>query len=225
MDEGRTRGFKTKVFQAFAKVAKALANARRLELLDLLTQCERTVEELAWETGMSVANTSQHLQAMRNAGLVEVRREGVYGYYRLADEGVYRAVQAIRDLAEGRVPELERAVASYRSDRDADTVSADELVELLRSSNVIVLDVRPGDEYRAGHIAGARSLPLPRLEPSLHEVPGGSEIVAYSRGRYCVFADEAVTILRAHGYAARRLRDGLPDWRAAGLPVATGGEG
>ncbi|MBI4541132.1 MAG: metalloregulator ArsR/SmtB family transcription factor [Gemmatimonadetes bacterium] len=223
MDPVQHRMFKSKLFQLFGRIAKALANARRLELLDLLAQSERTVEELAWETGMSVANTSQHLQALRHAGLVEVRRESVYAYYRMADEFVYRALQVIRDLAEERLAELDRVVSTYLGDRDKlEALGAEELLQRTREGKVVVLDVRPEDEYLAAHIPGARSVPVSRLEDYLGQLPADADVVAYCRGRYCVFADEAVALLRAHGFSARRLKDGLPDWRAAGLPVATG---
>jgi rhodanese-related sulfurtransferase/DNA-binding transcriptional ArsR family regulator len=214
------RLFKDKLFEQFARVGKALANPHRLEILDLLAQGERTVEDLAREAGMSVANTSRHLQELRAARLVEVRREGLYGYYRLADERVFAAWRAIRDLGEARLAEIDRLVGSYLTDRDSlEAVCAEELLAKMREEGVEVLDVRPEDEYRAGHIPGARSVPVERMEAYLDEIPRDREVVAYCRGPYCVFSDEAVALLRSRGYRARRLREGLPDWRAAGLPV------
>jgi rhodanese-related sulfurtransferase/DNA-binding HxlR family transcriptional regulator len=214
------RLFKDKLFEQFARVGKALANPHRLEILDLLAQGERTVEDLAREAGMSVANTSRHLQELRAARLVEVRREGLYGYYRLADERVFAAWRAIRDLGEARLAEIDRLVGSYLTYRDSlEAVCAEELLAKMREEGVEVLDVRPEDEYRAGHIPGARSVPVERMEAYLEEIPRDREVVAYCRGPYCVFSDEAVALLRSRGYRARRLREGLPDWRAAGLPV------
>jgi rhodanese-related sulfurtransferase len=214
------RLFKDKLFEQFARVGKALANPHRLEILDILAQGERTVEDLAREAGMSVANTSRHLQELRAARLVEVRREGLYGYYRLADERVFAAWRAIRDLGEARLAEIDRLVGSYLTYRDSlEAVCAEELLAKMREEGVEVLDVRPEDEYRAGHIPGARSVPVERMEAYLEEIPQDREVVAYCRGPYCVFSDEAVALLRSRGYRARRLREGLPDWRAAGLPV------
>ena len=214
------RLFKDKLFEQFARVGKALANPHRLEILDILAQGERTVEDLAREAGMSVANTSRHLQELRAARLVEVRREGLYGYYRLADERVFAAWRAIRDLGEARLAEIDRLVGSYLTYRDSlEAVCAEELLPKMREEGVEVLDVRPEDEYRAGHIPGARSVPVERMEAYLEEIPRDREVVAYCRGPYCVFSDEAVALLMSRGYRARRLREGLPDWRAAGLPV------
>ena len=214
------RLFKDKLFEQFARVGKALANPHRLEILDLLAQGERTVEDLAREAGMSVANTSRHLQELRAARLVEVRREGLYDHYRPAEERVFAAWRAIRDLGEARLAEIDRLVGSYLTDRDSlEAVCAEELLAKMREEGVEVLDVRPEDEYWAGHIPGARSVPVERMEAYLEEIPRDREVVAYCRGPYCVFSDEAVALLRSRGYRARRLREGLPDWRAAGLPV------
>jgi rhodanese-related sulfurtransferase len=214
------RLFKDKLFEQFARVGKALANPHRLEILDLLAQGERTVEDLAREAGMSVANTSRHLQELRAARLVEVRREGLYGYYQLADERVFAAWRAIRDLGEARLAEIDRLVGTYLTDRDSlEAVCAQELLAKMREEGVVVLDVRPEEEYRSGHIPGARSVPVERLEAYLEELPREREIVAYCRGPYCVFSDEAVVLLRSRGYRASRLQEGLPDWRAAGLPI------
>ena len=214
------RLFKDQLFEQFARVGKAFANPHRLELVDLLAQGERTVEDLAREAGMSVANTSRHLQELRSARLVEVRREGLYGYYRLADERVFALWRAIRELGEVCLAEIDRLVGTYLTDRESlEAVCAKELLSKMREEGVVVLDVRPEEEYRAGHIPGARSVPAERLEAYLEEIPQDREIVAYCRGPYCVFSDEAVALLRSRGYRARRLQEGLPDWRAAGLPV------
>ena len=214
------RLFKDQLFEQFARIGKALANPHRLELVDLLAQGERTVEELASEAGMSVANTSRHLQDLRAARLVEVRREGLYGYYRLADERVFGVWQAMRELGETRLAEIDRLVETYLTNRDAlEPVCAEELLAKTREGGVVVLDVRPEQEYRAGHIPGAHSVPLERLEAYLEEIPEDQEVVAYCRGPYCVFSDEAVELMRSRGYRARRLEEGLPEWRAAGRPV------
>jgi rhodanese-related sulfurtransferase len=214
------REFKDQLFEQFARIGKALANPHRLELLDLLAQGERTVEDLAREVGMSVANTSRHLQELKAARLVEVRREGHYGHYRLADERVFSAWRAIRELGEARLAEIDRLVGTYLNDRDSlEAVCAEELLAKMREDGAAVLDVRPEEEYRAGHIPGARSVPVERLEAYLEKIPKDREIVAYCRGPYCVFSDEAVALLRSRGYRARRLREGLPDWRDAGMPV------
>jgi rhodanese-related sulfurtransferase len=220
MKETTHREFKDRLFEQFARVGKALASPKRLEIVDLLAQGERTVEEISRETAMSVASASQHLQVLKAARMVEARQEGLYVHYRLADEDVFRTWQAVRALAESRLAELERVVDTYLKDRDAlETVDATELMERLSDGSVIVIDVRPEEEYRAGHIPGARSVPVGVLEAALQTLPRDREVVAYCRGPYCVFSDEAVAFLRARGYRARRLRQGLPDWRASGMPV------
>ena len=220
MNAATHREFKDRLFGQFARVGKALASPRRLEIVDLLAQGERTVEEIARETAMSVASASQHLQALKAARMVEVRREGLYAHYRLADEDVFRTWQAIRALAESRLAEVDGVVEAYLVDRDAlEAVDATELMERLTVGSVIVLDVRPEEEYRAGHIPGALSVPVDALEAALQTLPRDREIVAYCRGPYCVFSDEAVALLNSRGYRAKRLADGLPDWRAAGMPV------
>jgi rhodanese-related sulfurtransferase/DNA-binding MarR family transcriptional regulator len=220
MKETTHREFKDRLFEQFARVGKALASPKRLKIVDLLAQGERPVEEIARETAMSVASASQHLQALKAARMVEARREGLYIHYRLADESVFRTWQAVRALAESRLAEVEGVVEAYLEDRDAlEALDATELMERLSDGSVVVLDVRPGEEYRAGHIPGALSVPVDALEATLQTLPREREVVAYCRGTYCVFSDEAVAFLRARGYRARRLRQGLPDWRAAGMPV------
>ena len=220
MDAAAHREFKDRLFGQFARVGKALASPKRLEIVDLLAQGERTVEEIARETAMSVASASQHLQVLKAARMVEARREGLYIHYRLADEDVFRTWQAVRALAELHLAELDEVVEAYLQDREElEAVDAAELMERLSDGNVVILDVRPEEEYRAGHIPGALSVPVDALEAALQTLPRDQEMVAYCRGPYCVFSDEAVAFLRSRGYRARRLRQGLPDWRAAGMPV------
>jgi rhodanese-related sulfurtransferase/DNA-binding HxlR family transcriptional regulator len=220
MDKQAKRIFKDLLYEQFARIGKALSNGHRLELLEVLAQGEHSVETLAQETGMSVANASQHLQVLRSAQLVEVRRAGVYLYYRLADEDVFSLWQAMRKVGESHIAEIDRIVQTYLHDRSLlQPISAAELLRRLTEGNVILLDVRPAEEYTAGHLPNALSIPVADLEARLSELPQDREIVAYCRGPYCVFADEAVALLRTNGYRARRLEQGLPDWRALGLPV------
>jgi len=212
------------LFTQFAAVAKSLAHAHRLEILEQLAQGERSVEVLAQRTGLSVANTSQHLQQMRRAGIVAARREGKFIFYALADEAVLDLVSALRRIAERNIAEVERVIRSYFNDRDSmEPVSRAELLEKSRAGVVTVLDVRPRDEFALGHLPGAVNIPLRELEARLAELDGAQEIVAYCRGPYCVLSYEAVAALRARGFNVRRLEDGLPEWRAAGLPIVTGG--
>jgi rhodanese-related sulfurtransferase len=217
------RARKTAMYEQFARVGKALANPARLELLDLLAQGERGVEELAAAAGMKVSNTSAQLHALAAAGLVASRRDGVKIYYRLADEEVAAFAGRIQDFAASRIAEAERAARGYLGDVTAlEPVARDELFRRLREEQVLVLDVRPPAEYAAGHIPGAINVPHDQLAARLAELPGGVDIVAYCRGRYCVFAPDAVRLLRARGFSARLLAGGLPDWRLDGLPVAAG---
>jgi rhodanese-related sulfurtransferase/DNA-binding transcriptional ArsR family regulator len=223
MNKHDKRAFKNQLYEQFARIGKALSNGHRLELLEVLAQGEHSVEMLAQETGMSVANASQHLQVLRAAQLVDVRREGVYIYYRLADEQVFTLWQTMRQVGEARIAEIDRIVDTYLHDRNQlQPIGAAELLQRLAEDNIILLDVRPVEEYAAGHLPNARSIPVTELEARLSELPQDREIVAYCRGPYCVFADEAVTLLRTNGYSARRLEQGLPDWRALGLPVESG---
>ncbi len=223
MNKQDKRAFKNQLYEQFARIGKALSSAHRLELLEVLAQGEHSVEVLADETGMSVANASQHLQVLRAAQLVDVRREGVYIYYRLADERVFTLWQAMRQVGEVRIAEIDRIVQTYLHDRSLlQPISAAELLQRLVEDNIILLDVRPVEEYTAGHLPDALSIPVTELEARLSELPQDREIVAYCRGPYCVFADEAVILLHTNGYSARRLEQGLPDWRALGLPVVSG---
>jgi rhodanese-related sulfurtransferase len=216
------RAFKNQLYEQFARIGKALSSAHRLELLEVLAQGEHSVEALALETAMSVANASQRLQVLRAARLVDVRREGVFIYYRLADERVFTLWKAMRQVGEARIAEIDRIVDTYLHERNQlQPISAVELLQRLVEGNVILLDVRPVEEYSAGHLPDAISMPFVDLPVRLPELSRDKEIVAYCRGPYCVFADEAVTLLRLNGYEACRLEQGLPDWRALGLPVVS----
>lgn len=220
MHQAPDREAKNELYAQFARIPKALANPARLEIVDVLAQGERTVEALAREIAQSVANTSQHLQTLKAARLVEVRREGPYAHYRLASDQVHEVWRALRALGEARLDEIERLASDYLADPDGlDAIGATELRILLERDAVTLLDVRPEAEYRAGHIVGAVSIPAAELEARLEELPTGAQVVAYCRGPYCVFADEAVEVLRRRGFDAVRLRDGYPEWRSAGLPT------
>jgi len=215
-----SRAFKDALYEQLARVSKALGSPRRLELVDLLAQGERPVEALARETGMGVASTSQHLQVLREAHLVEARKEGLYVHYRLAHPSVFALLQGVRGVAEAQLADMRRVVDTYLGDREGlETVPREELLRRARAGDVTVLDVRPSEEFAAGHIAGALSVPIGELEARLGELPRRREVVAYCLGPYCVYADEAVKLLRAHGRKARRLHEGFPEWRAAGLPI------
>jgi rhodanese-related sulfurtransferase/DNA-binding transcriptional ArsR family regulator len=215
--------FKRKIYDQFARIGKALSSGPRIELLDLLSQTERTVEQLVQETRLSFANVSQHLQVLRRARLVEVRREGLHAYYRLADESVFEVWKALRATGERRLLEIKDVVQSYLKNREnMEPVTAEELVRRMDQESVVVLDVRPTEEYLAGHIPGAISLPVGQLKRRMKELPQDRQIVAYCRGPYCVQADTAVDLLNRNGFEARRLEVGLPDWRDLGLPVKRG---
>ena len=211
------------LFQQLARLGHALGSGSRIALLDLLRQAPRTVEALAREAGLSLANASQHLKVLRRARLVEAEKQGTYVTYRLADPAVDDFYGALRALAEKRLAEVQeigRAFARKRGSLEA--VDRHRLLERVRAGEVTVLDVRPAEEYRAAHIAGAVSVPLKQLESRLAAVPKDREVVAYCRGPYCVLAPEAVTLLRSRGYRAVVLSDGVAEWRAQGLPVAAG---
>ena len=219
MKDFTKQAFKTELFEEFARIGKALSSGRRLELLELLAQGGRAVEDLAGETGMSVANTSQHLQVLRSAHLVDVRRHGTYARYRLSDENVLRLWLSLRQVGEMQLVEIERVVESFFKDRQGlEATTCEDLLKQLEAGGVVVLDVRPEQEYRAGHIQGARSIPVDELETRLKEIPRKKTIVAYCRGPYCVFADAAVKTLRTRGFRATRLTEGFPDWKMRGFP-------
>ncbi|MHB0984633.1 MAG: ArsR/SmtB family transcription factor [Sulfuricella sp.] len=211
---------KKKLFENFARVAKALASANRLELLEALAQGERSVDGLAQASGMSVANTSHHLQILREGGLAQSRKEGTQVIYSLTDEKVPALLANIRYVAERHLAEVERIVRENFESRDNLTpVRRDELLGLVRSGEAMVIDVRPPAEFDAGHIEGAVNIPLESLPERLSKLPHDQEIVAYCRGPYCMLAFEAVEQLRQHGYRARRLEDGFPEWKVDHLPV------
>jgi rhodanese-related sulfurtransferase len=215
------REFKYQLYAQFARIGKAIASPQRLELLDLLAQGERTVEDLAHEASLAIANASQHLQVLRQAHLVEARKDGVYVYYRLADPTVYDLWRSLRTVGERQLSEIDRLVDAYvRHPEHLEPLSRDELATRLASGAVVVVDVRPRSEYHQGHIAQALSIPVGELGARLAELPTTQEIVAYCRGPYCLFADEAVEILSTHGFTAVRYAEGYPEWKAAGLPTS-----
>ena len=225
MRQASGREVKDAIYGQFARIGKAVASPRRVELLDVLCQGERSVEGLARATGMGMTNTSAHLQALRSARLVDVRKEGTKAFYRLADPEVCRFFLSLRDLSRGRLAEVEQIARDFFQAREElEPIRRRDLLERLRREEVLVLDVRPGEEYRAGHIPGALSVPLSELRRRLRELPTDAEIVAYCRGPYCVMAPEALRVLRDSGFRARRLEDGFPEWRLARLPVAVGEE-
>jgi rhodanese-related sulfurtransferase/DNA-binding transcriptional ArsR family regulator len=220
------RRFKDGLYAQLARIGKAVSSAARVETLELLAQSERTVESLAEEMGLSTANASHHLQVLRQAGLVASRRQGLHVHYRLADPSVFELSRTVRVVAEQRLAELERHVREHFGDRDeTEAVGMDALLERVRAGEVVVLDTRPTREFEAGHIEGAISIPIDELQHRLAELPKRKEIVAYCRGPYCVYADRAVEALRASGRRARRMKDGFPEWRAAGLPVRSAPRG
>lgn len=214
------RDFKDRLNEQFTIIAKAVSSPSRFELLDILAQGERTVEGLAKESKLTPPNTSQHLQALRKAGLVSSRKDGLYVFYQLANPEVFRLIEIIRDIAARQLAEVDRLVNAYFANRKTlESVTTRELTSRLDDPGLVVLDVRPGTEYEQGHITGARSIPVDELAARLAELSPNQEIVAYCRGPYCVFADDAVGILVAQGYQARRLQEGYPEWSLAGLPI------
>jgi len=217
------REFKDALYGQFARIGHALASPKRIELLDLLGQGEKTVEALAEHVATPIKNTSAHLRVLRQARLVETRRDGTYVYYRLADDDVFRLLRTLETLGHSRLADIQQVVQSYLDGPDElEPVTFKELQRLMREAEVTVVDVRPAAEYQAGHIPGALSVPVGDLKRRLRELSKRREIIAYCRGRYCVYSLDAVTVLRKHGYRARRAHDGLPDWRAAGLPIEAG---
>jgi rhodanese-related sulfurtransferase len=215
-----SRVFKDNLYAEFAVLGKALANPHRLELLDLLAQGERSVEELAKEAALSLANASSHLQVLRQARLVEADKRGLNVIYRLAAPEIFQLWRTLRDVGSARLAEIDRLVANYFTDRDEfEAVDKEELLRLIFDEAIIVIDVRPELEYEQGHIPAARSVPVENLERRLAELARDVEIVAYCRGPYCVYSDQAIRLLHRHGFRARRLSEGFPEWRAAGYPV------
>jgi len=223
MRAGTGRHVKDALYDQFARIGRALGSPKRVEILDLLCQGERTVESIARAAGMGGTNTSAHLQALRAARLVETRKEGTKVFYRIADDDVCRFFFGLRDLARGRLAEVEQIARDFFRARDElEPIAHEELLGRLRRQEVVLVDVRPPEEYRAGHIPGAISLPLSELTDRLNDLPRDAEVVAYCRGPYCVLAPLALEVLRTNGFRARRLEYGFPEWRLAGLPVATG---
>jgi rhodanese-related sulfurtransferase/predicted transcriptional regulator len=214
------RIFKEKVYSLLAKMIQAMANPRRLEIIDLLGQGEKSVDQLAKETHMAIANASQHLQVLKAANLVDVRREGNFIYYRLAHEEIYKSWQTMRQLGLERIAEMEKIIKEFREKRNVlEEVKINELLTRLNSRNIVLLDVRPADEYETGHIPEAINIPVDELANQLKKLPKNKEYIAYCRGPFCVFADEAVSMLIKKGFRATRLAEGFPDWKLKGLPV------
>ena len=214
------RAFKDAIYEQFAHVAQALSSPRRLELLDLLDQAPRTVEVIAAQTGMSVANTSQHLQVLRAAGLVEATKAGLHVRYRLAGEDVAQLVLSLRRVTRRHRDDVRTLSRTFFGSSDElEPIDAPELLERKRRGEVALLDVRPAEEYALAHLPGAISLPLPELAARIAELPAGRDVVAYCRGPYCVLAVQAVRLLRAHGFSARRLEDGVREWAERGLTL------
>ena len=215
---------KTRIYDQFARIGKALSSPARLEILDLLAQGEKTVEQLADQARLGVKNASAHLRVLREARLVELRKEPPHVVYRLADDGVLRLVHELESLAQARLAEVDQISRLYfDSPSELEPIDATELLQRVETGAITLLDVRPYDEYRAGHIPGALSMPPGELQRRLNEIPADRTVVAYCRGPFCVFAGEAVEILRNQGYDATRMAEGLPGWRLAGHPVAMGG--
>lgn len=215
-----TEAMKRELYQSISKVAQALASGNRLQLLEFMAQGERSVDALAAMAGMTAANASQHLQALRRAGLVAARKDGQRVYYRLAGDDVVRLYDVLRIVAESRIAEVKQLVAEFLGDKDAlEPIAFDELLSRAKRGLVTVLDVRPPEEFAAGHLPGAVNIPIDRLESGLSKLSKQREVVAYCRGPYCLMSFEAVLKLRKRGWKARRLQDGFPEWKAAGLPV------
>ncbi len=214
------QNLKQQIYSQVARIGKVVCHGHRLELLEYLAQGERTVEALVKLTGLSVANTSQHLRVMRHSGLVEARKDGLYVYYSLADDEIVRLLSSMRKLAESHLADVDRLVRAYLTVKDElEPIPRRELLERARKGMVTVLDVRPPEEFASGHVPGAVNVPLKDLTKRLKELPRDQEIVAYCRGPHCVLAFEAVEKLREKGFQARRMEDGFPEWREAGLPV------
>ena len=214
------REFKNKVYSLLSQVVKSMANPHRLEIIDLLAQSGRTVEEIAKETGISIANASQHLQVLKASNLVEVEREGNYIRYHLANNKIFKTWSILREVGFERVAEIDKLIQDYRYKKNLlEAITIDELVTRMKSKNTVLLDIRPTEEFNTGHIPGALSIPLETLATIIKTLPKNKVYIAYCRGPLCVFADEAVGILYKRGYKAKRLEEGFPDWKLRGLPV------
>lgn len=214
------RVFKDQVYSILAGITKAMANPHRLEIMDILGTGEKTVEEIAADTNMSVANASQHLQVLKNANLVLIRRQGNFIYYRLSDDEIYISLQSIRQLGIDRMAEMDKVIKDYREGKNSlEVLNMDELLDRMKLKNVVLLDVRPTNEFEKGHIPGALNVPIDELTKRLKKLPKTKEYIAYCRGSFCVFADEAIHLLTKYGYKAKRLEQGFSDWKVKGLPV------
>ena|SRR5688572_12651009 len=214
------REFKNKVYSLLSRMVKAMSNPHRLEIIDLLAQSDRTVEEIATETEMSIANASQHLQVLKTSNLVEVQREGNFIRYRLADKTIYKSWYNLREIGFERVPEIDQMINDYREKKNVlEVVSMSDLVQKMKTKKIILLDIRPAEEYNAGHLPDAMSVPIEKLPAILKKLPKTKEYVAYCRGSLCVFADDAVQLLKKNGFNAKRLEEGFPDWKLRGLPI------
>lgn len=214
------RAFKNKVYQQLANMIKAMSNPHRLEILELLAQGQFSVAEIAEETDITGANASQHLQVLKQAQLVSTRREGNHIYYSLAGESVYKAWKALRELGIERVAEIERVLHQFRESRNSlEILSSSELVEKMKQGDITIIDVRPEEEFKEGHIAGSLNIPVDQLSDKADELPADQEIVAYCRGPFCVFADDAVELLQKKGLNAKRLDEGYPEWKLEELPI------
>jgi len=214
------REFKNKVYSLLSQMVKAMANSHRLEIIDLLAQSDRTVEEIAAETEMSVANASQHLQVLKASNLVEIKREGNFIRYRLADKTIYKSWYNLREIGFDKVPEIQKLINDYREKKSVlEAVSIPDLMQRMKSKKIILLDIRPVEEYNAGHLPDAMSVPIGTLPGILKKLSKNKEYVAYCRGSLCVFADDAVQLLKKNGFKASRLEEGFPDWKLKGLPM------
>jgi rhodanese-related sulfurtransferase/DNA-binding transcriptional ArsR family regulator len=214
------REFKDKVYAELAKITKAMSNPHRLEIIELLAQGEFSVEQIANGTNLSVANASQHLQVLKSSQLVDITRQGNFIHYRLANGNVFKAWRALRELGVERIASIEKLITDFRTAKQSlESVTIDQLLEKIKEQNVTIIDVRPEAEFNSGHIPNALSIPIEQLAKRLKELPKRSEIIAYCRGPFCVYADEAIAILVKNGYKAKRLEEGFPDWQAEDLPV------
>ena len=216
----KKRELKDKVYTILSGLVKAMANPHRLEIIDLLGQAERSVEEIATETGMSVANASQHLQILKQSGLVQIRRHGNFIHYSLASDNVYKSWKDLREIGMESLSDVERIVKDFRAKKSSfEAVRMEELISRMKSSKIILLDVRPEQEFKAGHIPNSINIPIDQLPDRIGKLKKNKQYIAYCRGPFCVFADDAVQFLIKHGFKAKRLEEGFPDWKVSGLPV------